>query len=164
MHNCTFSGYSDSSKETPKWQNPWAFSEQWSSNGDNSYPGSTALCEQATLLPLKCLSFGGIVNNTKVKQWHLPHLCGCWGGLVHFGVKLARDKSIYQAESHFPVSVIKMLSPHRMFSKKVILFSVKLNWIPVHQHKYWKTRFIFCPSWQRHLDLRWWCCYVSSFK
>lgn len=47
--------------------------------------------------------------------------------LVHFGVELARNKSIYQPESHFPVSVIKMLSPHRMFSKKVILFSVNLN-------------------------------------
>lgn len=38
--------------------------------------------------------------------------------LLHFRVELARNKSIYQAESHFPVSVIKMLSSLRMFSKQ----------------------------------------------
>lgn len=38
--------------------------------------------------------------------------------LSHFRVELARNKSMYQVESHFPVSLIKMLLSLRMFSKQ----------------------------------------------
>lgn len=38
--------------------------------------------------------------------------------LFPFRVELARNKSIYQVESHFPVSVIRMLLSLRMFYKQ----------------------------------------------
>lgn len=81
---------------------------------------------------------------------------------VHFRMHW-QETNLYSRLNRISLSLQSRLYILGCFPSQVILFSVNLNWIPVHQTKYWKTPFMSFPCCQKHLDLRC-CCCVSSLR
>lgn len=85
---------------------------------------TTSVCEQATPLSLESGGCWGRANNAKLKQRCFPAIIFTSTAapviprIVALQNPMARHRSVYQVESHFPVSVIKIILSLRMFSKQ----------------------------------------------